>query len=105
MDDFGSGYSSLAYLTRLPVATLKIDKSFVAVLGSTPEALAVIRGVIALARSLGMRTLAEGVETHVQQRLLAEEGCDAAQGYLLGRPMPPTDFAAVMGQSAVPRGD
>ncbi|MDR3382022.1 sensor domain-containing protein [Cupriavidus basilensis] len=105
LDDFGSGYSSLAYLTRLPVATLKIDKSFVAVLGTTPEALAVIRGVIALARSLGMRTLAEGVETRVQQRLLAEEGCDAAQGYLLGRPMPATDFAAIIGKSAVARGD
>ncbi|MHA7678913.1 putative bifunctional diguanylate cyclase/phosphodiesterase [Cupriavidus sp. PET2-C1] len=105
LDDFGSGYSSLAYLTRLPVATLKIDRSFVAVLGTAPEALAVIRGVIALARSLGMRTLAEGVETRVQQRLLAEEGCDAAQGYLLGRPMPATDFAAVMGQSTVALGD
>ncbi|EHP40793.1 PAS/PAC sensor(s)-containing diguanylate cyclase/phosphodiesterase [Cupriavidus basilensis OR16] len=105
LDDFGSGYSSLAYLTRLPVATLKIDKSFVAVLGSAPEALAVIRGVIALARSLGMRTLAEGVETRDQQRLLAGEGCDAVQGYLLGRPMPAADFAAVMGASAVARGD
>ncbi|MFJ1251358.1 EAL domain-containing protein [Cupriavidus sp. CuC1] len=105
LDDFGSGYSSLAYLTRLPVATLKIDKSFVAVLGSAPEALAVIRGVIALARSLGMRTLAEGVETRDQQRLLTEEGCDAAQGYLFGRPMPAADFAVVMGQNAVARGD
>lgn len=105
LDDFGSGYSSLAYLIRLPVATLKIDKSFVAVLGSAPEALAVIRGVIALARSLGMRTLAEGVETRDQQRLLAGEGCDAVQGYLLGRPMPAADFAAIMGASAVARED
>jgi len=105
LDDFGSGYSSLAYLTRLPVDTLKVDKSFVAALGRAPEALAVMRGVIALARSLGLRSLAEGVENEAQQRLLADEGCDAAQGFLLGRPLPPAEFAAVMrGGGATGRG-
>ncbi|WP_420996172.1 putative bifunctional diguanylate cyclase/phosphodiesterase [Cupriavidus sp. 30B13] len=105
LDDFGSGYSSLAYLTRLPVDTLKVDKSFVAALGRAPEALAVMRGVIALARSLGLRSLAEGVENEAQQRLLADEGCDAAQGFLLGRPLPAAEFAAVMrGGGAAGRG-
>ncbi|WP_454719768.1 MULTISPECIES: putative bifunctional diguanylate cyclase/phosphodiesterase [Cupriavidus] len=105
LDDFGSGYSSLAYLTRLPVDTLKVDKSFVAALGRAPEALAVMRGVIALARSLGLRSLAEGVENEAQQRLLADEGCDAAQGFLLGMPLPPAEFAAVMrGGAAAGRG-
>lgn len=94
LDDFGSGYSSLSYLIRLPVDTLKIDRSFVHALGRSPNALAVMRGVIGLARSMGMRSLAEGVELEAERRVLAQEGCDVAQGYLFSRPLPAGDFAA-----------
>jgi diguanylate cyclase (GGDEF)-like protein len=94
LDDFGSGYSSLSYLIRLPIDTLKIDRSFVHALGRSPNALAVMRGVIGLARSLGMRSLAEGVEVEAERRVLAQEGCDVAQGFLFSRPLPPADFTA-----------
>lgn len=96
LDDFGSGYSSLAYLVRLPIDTLKIDQSFVWALGKVPTATAVIRGVVRLAHSLGMRTLAEGVETEAQRQMLIEEGCDAMQGFLFSRALPATAFAALL---------
>ncbi len=96
LDDFGSGYSSLAYLVRLPIDTLKIDQSFVWALGKMPTATAVIRGVVRLAHSLGMRTLAEGVETEVQRQMLIEEGCDAMQGFLFSRALPAAAFAALL---------
>ncbi|NEV07681.1 EAL domain-containing protein [Achromobacter xylosoxidans] len=96
LDDFGSGYSSLAYLVRLPIDTLKIDQSFVWALGKVPTATAVIRGVVRLAHSLGMRTLAEGVETEAQRQMLIEEGCDAMQGFLFSRALPASAFAALL---------
>ncbi|ALX86989.1 diguanylate cyclase [Achromobacter denitrificans] len=96
LDDFGSGYSSLAYLVRLPIDTLKIDQSFVWALGKVPTATAVIRGVVRLAHSLGMRTLAEGVETEAQRQMLIEEGCDAMQGFLFSRALPASSFAALL---------
>lgn len=96
LDDFGSGYSSLAYLARLPIDTLKIDQSFVWALGKVPTATAVIRGVVRLAHSLGMRTLAEGVETEAQREMLIEEGCDAMQGFLFSRALPASAFAALL---------
>lgn len=96
LDDFGSGYSSLAYLIRLPIDTLKIDKSFVWALGNAPNALGVINAIIALGRSLRMTTLAEGVENEAQRRMLADQGCDAVQGYLISRPLPVDDFTAFM---------
>ena len=101
LDDFGSGYSSLAYLVRLPIDTLKIDQSFVWALGKVPTATAVIRGVVRLAHSLGMRTLAEGVETEAQRQMLIEEGCDAMQGFLFSRALPANAFAALLRE--VPR--
>ncbi|WP_241069322.1 sensor domain-containing protein [Achromobacter insuavis] len=101
LDDFGSGYSSLAYLVRLPIDTLKIDQSFVWALGKVPTATAVIRGVVRLAHSLGMRTLAEGVETEAQRQMLIEEGCDAMQGFLFSRALPASAFAALLRE--VPR--
>jgi diguanylate cyclase (GGDEF)-like protein len=86
IDDFGTGYSSLSQLRELPADELKIDQSFVRVLGQGGEHLAVIRAIVDLAHGLGLRTVAEGVEDEAQWRMLAELGCDAVQGYLTGRP-------------------
>jgi len=94
LDDFGTGYSSLAALHRLPVDVLKIDRSFVGELGQRGSADAVVRSVLLLARALGKRVVAEGVETPLQQARLAELGCDECQGYLFARPLPASDFAA-----------
>ncbi|MEO6226871.1 MAG: EAL domain-containing protein [Thermomonas sp.] len=92
IDDFGTGYSCLAYLHKLPVTTLKIDQAFVREIGlqSLPgqEDAPIIRTIIALARNLGMRVVAEGVETNAQRELLLSLGCESLQGFLLHRPMP-----------------
>lgn len=88
LDDFGTGYSALGYLSRLPVDTLKIDRSFVAGLGLRGDADAIVRMILGLARTLGMQTVAEGVEQPAQLQLLQSQGCDIMQGYLLARPLP-----------------
>ncbi len=89
IDDFGTGYSSLAYLTTLPISELKIDRSFVCDLGDTPQSSAVVSAIIALARALGLRVIAEGVETVTQMEVLYSLGCHICQGFLFARPMPP----------------
>jgi diguanylate cyclase (GGDEF)-like protein/PAS domain S-box-containing protein len=88
MDDFGTGFSSLAYLRRFPMDTLKIDRSFVSRLGGDSEDIALVRTIVRLGQSLGMSTVAEGIEDAVQLAALREMGCDYAQGYLLSRPVP-----------------
>jgi diguanylate cyclase (GGDEF)-like protein len=87
-DDFGTGYSSFSYLKNLAFDRIKIDKSFVQELGVTPSALRIVQTIIAMAKSLDMDVIAEGVETEKQFAMLCEQGCDAFQGFLLGRPVP-----------------
>ncbi|MCK1358546.1 EAL domain-containing protein [Bradyrhizobium sp. 199] len=86
LDDFGTGYSSLSYLEAFPLDRIKLDRSFVASLGGSERALAIVRAIIALAHGLGVPILAEGIETEAQRLLLLHEGCDEVQGYLIGRP-------------------
>jgi diguanylate cyclase (GGDEF)-like protein/PAS domain S-box-containing protein len=92
VDDFGTGYSSLAYLQRLPIDRLKIDRSFVQGFEADLDGSAIVRAVIGIGRSLGMEVVAEGVETPGQLDRVREAGCQFAQGYLLGRPMPAEQF-------------
>ena len=98
MDDFGTGYSSLSYLQSFPFDKIKIDRAFVANLSHSRQSATIIRAVIALSRGLNMPVVAEGVETEAQRAFLAAEGCDAIQGYLVGRPMPIEDYAKLVGR-------
>ena len=88
VDDFGTGYSSLAYLRRLPVTEVKIDKSFVQDMGTDAGDAAIVETIVGLARHLGLRVVAEGVEDELSRERLVNMGCDLAQGYLISRPMP-----------------
>ena len=89
VDDFGTGYSSLSYLRRFPLDCVKIDRCFVKDMESDKAATALVEGIVRLAHSLDMSVVAEGVENETQLDMLSQMGCEAAQGYLLGRPMPP----------------
>ena len=88
VDDFGSAYSSLSYLMRLPVDFVKIDKSFVRAIGKDPKAAVIAEAIISLAHSLGFETVGEGVENSEQLVLLRSMGCDLAQGFYLSGPLP-----------------
>jgi EAL domain-containing protein (putative c-di-GMP-specific phosphodiesterase class I) len=92
LDDFGTGYSSLSYLRRFPIDKIKIDQSFIREMGDQPESIRIVRAIIALARSFGMKVIAEGVETEAQLRALREEHCDEIQGYLVSRALPQDRF-------------
>jgi len=104
MDDFGSGYSSLTYLQAFPFDKIKIDRAFVMHLGRNPQSAAIVRAVIGLGHGLDVSIVAEGVETREQLGFLADEGCDAVQGYLIGKPAPISQYAGLIGRSAPPPG-
>jgi EAL domain-containing protein (putative c-di-GMP-specific phosphodiesterase class I) len=91
IDDFGTGYSSLYYLKRFPVDVVKIDRSFVDGLGTDADDDAIVTAVLSLGHALGLRVVAEGVETEAQRDRLIGLGCDAGQGYLMSRPVPAAD--------------
>jgi diguanylate cyclase (GGDEF)-like protein/PAS domain S-box-containing protein len=96
LDDFGTGYSSLSYLARLPINSLKIDRSFITQMPKSPEQMAIVSTVISLARALNLKVVAEGVETEEQANLLRLLRCDEAQGYLYAKPMPPDQIEALL---------
>jgi diguanylate cyclase (GGDEF)-like protein len=96
VDDFGTGYSSLGYLRRLPIDKLKIDRTFVDGIGTDPDATAVARAIVELAKSLHLTTVAEGIENAHQAKTLLSLGCDLAQGYLFAKPLRAPDLAALV---------
>jgi diguanylate cyclase (GGDEF)-like protein len=99
LDDFGTGYSSLSYLQRFPFDKLKIDQSFVRDMVSQPDSLVIVKSIIGLSRNLGMLTTAEGVETRAQLDIIMASGCNEAQGYYFGAPMPKREFMALISRS------
>ena len=96
IDDFGTGYSSLSYLRKFPVDTLKIDQSFVRQISTGGDDTIIVTAIIALARSLRLRVVAEGVETAEELAFLREHQCDEVQGYYFSRPVPPDQFASLL---------
>ena len=94
LDDFGTGYSSLSYLQRLPVDELKIDRTFIRDLAGSETDSSIVEATVALARSLGLTTVAEGVECAATWEQLVRLGCDVAQGYYISRPLPADELEA-----------
>lgn len=102
IDDFGTGYSSLAYLKRLPVDELKIDKSFVMKMAQDQDDAKIVRSTVDLGHNLGLRVVAEGVESEEVWFLLRQMGCDQGQGYFMGKPMPVERFLEWLQQWRAP---
>ncbi len=102
LDDFGTGYSSLSYLQRMPIDALKIDRSFVATLGTAPASDSIVKTIVALAHTLEMDVIAEGVETQAQLELVKSLGCNSAQGYFFSQPLSAAAIGELLKQSALP---
>jgi len=102
IDDFGTGYSALGYLTRFPISTLKIDRSFVNEVATHPARASLVRAIVAMGHSLQLELVAEGVETHEQVQVLREMGCQLAQGWLYGRPQARALFEAAHAPAELP---
>ena len=100
LDDFGTGYASLNYLRKLPLNRVKIDKEFTRDSVTHADCAAIVVSVVQLARTLGLEVTAEGVETEEQLAFLRSIGCGAAQGYLISRPVPETEIAAIFAREA-----
>ncbi|WP_259745357.1 EAL domain-containing protein, partial [Pseudomonas protegens] len=96
IDDFGTGYSSLAYLKRLPLNTLKIDRSFIQDIPKSTQDMEIVQAIIVMAHTLHLQVVTEGVETLEQQQFLEHYGCDYLQGYLLSHPVPLQDLHRVL---------
>ena len=92
LDDFGTGYSSLSYMNKLPIDTLKIDRSLINAIDRNFKTLEIVRSIVAMAQTLGIRVIAEGVERESQLDLLRWMGCSAVQGYFISKPKPPQEF-------------
>jgi EAL domain-containing protein (putative c-di-GMP-specific phosphodiesterase class I) len=96
IDDFGTGYSSLAYLKRFPIQTLKIDRAFIRDMLTDPQDRAIVNAILGMAKSLNMEVQAEGVESPDQLEYLLGKGCDRAQGWQFGKPIPAGEFRALL---------
>ena len=95
MDDFGTGYSSLASLQSFPFDKIKIDRQFISILGRAENSAAIVRAILGLGQNLQIPVIAEGVETEEQRAILEREGCAQIQGYLIGKPLPIENYAAL----------
>jgi EAL domain-containing protein (putative c-di-GMP-specific phosphodiesterase class I) len=102
IDDFGTGYSSLAALKRFPIHTLKIDRSFVKEVTTSANDAAISTSIIALAHTMNLMVVAEGIETQEQRDFLLEKGCEVGQGYFFGRPLPAREATALLAASGHP---
>ncbi len=101
IDDFGTGHSCLNYLRRFPIDVLKIDRSLVSGVCDNPDDTAVASAIIAFGRTLGLKIVAQGVETVEQVRLLRDQGCNMIQGHFVGKPLPANKFASCIRRSTV----
>ena len=96
IDDFGTGYSALSYLNRFPVRQIKIDRSFVSGIPATRDKCELVKAMLSISAALRLESVAEGVETPEQAAYLMAHGCELAQGYLFGKPMPLAEFQAML---------
>ena len=96
VDDFGTGYSSLSYLRKFPIDALKIDQSFVRQITTSPAETSIVTAIISMGRSLGLRVVAEGVETQEELAFLQAQECEEAQGYYFSHPLPPGQFVKLL---------